>query len=144
MILIAKEILQNASILVNAVNLSDHCNNFSFDDAASEVDLTAFSASEYSDIGSGLKDASLNATFFNDHASGSVADTLQAVYDSGGTFTVRVKPDLQGTIAYSMIARLFTNPLVGGGVGEPNTVDVTFRNAGTAGVTRGSVAAGTP
>lgn len=140
----AKEILTNSSILVNSVNLSDHCSSFSFDDSASEVDFTAFSASEYSDIGAGLKDATLTASFFNDHASGSVADTLQPLYDTGGTFTVRVKPDLQGTIAYTLTSRLFTNPLVGGAVGEPNTVDVTFRNAGTAGVTRGSLAAGTP
>lgn len=140
----AKEILNNASILVNSVNLSDHCSSFSIEDAAEEVDFTAFSASEYRDIGSGLKDASLSATFFNDHASGSVADTLQPLYDTGGTFSVRVKPDVQGTVAYTMVARVFTNPLVGGGVGEPNVVDVNFRNAGTAGVTRGSLAAGTP
>ena len=140
----AKEVLVNSSILVNAVNLSDHCSSYSFEDSAEEVDLTAFSASEYRDIAAGLKDASLTATFYNDHASGSVADTLQPLYDSGGTFTVRVKPDVAGTVAYTMVSRLFSNPLVAGDVGDANTIDATFRNAGTAGVTRGSIAAGTP
>ena len=140
----AKEILTNSSILVNSVNLSDHCSSFALEDSAEEVDMTAFSASEYRDIDLGLKDASITASFFNDHAAGSVADTLQPLYTNGSTFAVRVKPDVAGTVAYTQVSRLFTNPLVGGAVGEPNTIDVTFRNAGTAGVTRGSVAANTP
>ncbi len=140
----AKEVLTNASILVNSVNLSDHCSSLNMEDSAEEIDFTAFSASEYRETGAGLKDATISATFFNDHAASSVADTLQARYDTGGTFTVRVKPDVQGTVAYTMISRLYSNPLLAGGVGEANTIDCTFRNAGTAGVTRGSLAAGTP
>jgi hypothetical protein len=141
---LAKEVLVNASLLVNSVNLSDHTSNISLEDSAEEVDFTSFSASEYRETGAGLKDATISATLFNDHAAASVADTLQPLYDSGGTFTVRVKPDVQGTVAYTMISRLYNNPLLAGGVGEANTIDVSFRNAGTAGVTRGSVAAGTP
>jgi hypothetical protein len=140
----AKEVLVNSSILVNSVNLSDHCSSISIEDSAGEVDVTSFSASEYSEFIAGLKDATISASFFNDHAAGSVADTLQPLYDSGGTFSVRVKPDVQGTVAYSMVSRLYTNPLLSGAVGEANTIDVTFRHGGTAGVTRGSVAAGTP
>lgn len=140
----AKEVLTNSSLLVNSVNLSDHCSSITLEDTAEEVDFTAFSASEYRENGPGLKDATITATLFNDHAAASVADTLQPLYDSGGTFTVRVKPDVQGTVAYTMVSRLYSNPLLAGGVGEANTIDVTFRNAGTAGVTRGSLAAGTP
>ena len=140
----AKEVLLNSSILVNSVNLSDHCSSISLEDSAEEVDLTAFSASEYHDIAAGLKDATITATFYNDHALASVADTLQPLYDSGGSFTVRVKPDLQGTVAYTMVSRLFSNPLLTGSVGDANQIDVSFRNAGTSGVVRGSLAAGTP
>lgn len=140
----AKEVLTNSSILVNSVNLSDHASSISMEDSAEEVDFTSFSASEYREHGPGLKDATISATFFNDHAAGSVADTLQPLYDSGGTFTVRVKPDVQGTVAYTMVSRLYNNPLLAGAVGEANTIDVTFRSGGTAGITRGSVAAGTP
>ena len=140
----AKEVLTNATLLVNGVDLSDHTSSISLEDSAGEVDVTSFSASEYSEFLAGLKDATITATLFNDHAAASVADTLQPLYDSGGTFTVRVKPDRQGTVAYSMVSRLYSNPLLSGGVGEANTIDVTFRHGGTAGVTRGSVAAGTP
>jgi hypothetical protein len=141
---VAKEVNRNVSILVNSVNLSDHCSSVELEDTAEEVDFTAFGPSGYREFGQGLKDGSITASFFNDHASGSVADTLQALYTSGGTFTVRVKPDLQGTVAYTMIARLYSNPMLAGAVGEANTIDVSFRNGGTAGITRGSLAAGTP
>jgi hypothetical protein len=141
---VAKEVLRNASILVNAVNLSDHCSSIEMEDTADEVEVTAFGPSDYREFLQGMKDATITATFFNDHATGSVADTLQPLYDSGGTFTVRVKPDLQGTISYTMIAALYSNPTLAGAVGDANTIDVTFRHAGTVGITRGSTAAGTP
>lgn len=140
----AKEVLRNASVLVNSVNLSDHASSVTLEDSAEEVDFTSFSASEYREFGQGLKDASITVTFFNDHAAGSVADTIQPLYDSGGTFTVRIKPDVSGTVAYSQISSVYTNPTLAGAVGDANTIDVTFRHAGTAGITRGSVAAGTP
>lgn len=70
-----------------------------------------------------------------------MADTLQPLYDGGGTFTVVVKPSKAGTVKYTQISRLFTNPLLSGGVGDANTISATFRNGGTAGVTRGSSAA---
>jgi hypothetical protein len=43
-----------------------------------------------------------------------------------------------------MTARLYNKPLLNGSVGDANTIDVTFRNAGTLGIVRGSLAANTP
>jgi hypothetical protein len=140
----SKDILRNSSVLVGSTDLSDHASSISLEDSAEEVDLTSFSASEYREFGQGLKDATINVTFFNDHAASSVADTLQPLYDSGGTFDVRVKPDLQGTVAYTMRSRLFTNPTLAGAVGDANSIDVVFRHAGSLGIERGSLAAGTP
>ena len=140
----AKEVLTQASVLVNSVDLSDHASSVEIDDTADEVEVTGFSPSDYREFIPGLKDGNVTVSFFNDHAAGSVADTLQPLYTSGGTFPLRIKPDIQGTVAYTMTARLYSNPLLAGGVGDANTIDVTFRNAGTAGITRGSVAAGTP
>jgi hypothetical protein len=116
----------------------------SMEDAADEVEVTGFSTSDYREFIPGLKDGNITVSFFNDHAAGSVADTLQPLYTSGGTFPLRIKPDISGTVAYTMTARLYTNPLLSGGVGDANTIDVTFRNAGTLGIVRGSLAAGTP
>jgi hypothetical protein len=140
----AKEVLTQASVLVNSVDLSDHASSVEMEDTAEEVEVTGFGLSDYRDFIPGLKDGNISVSFFNDHAAGSVADTLQPLYTSGGTFPLRIKPDISGTVAYTMTARLYSNPLLAGAVGEANTIDVTFRNSGTAGITRGSVAAGTP
>jgi hypothetical protein len=140
----AKEVLTQASVLVNSVDLTDHASSVSMEDSANEVDVTSFSVNDYTEFIPGMKDANVTVSFFNDHAAGSVADTLQPLYTSGGTFPLRIKPDISGTVAYTMTARLYTNPLLSGGVGDANTIDVTFRNAGTLGIVRGSLAAGTP
>jgi hypothetical protein len=141
---VAKEVLKNASVLINSVNLSDHASSVTLEDTAAEVDFTSFGPSGYTEIGQGMKDATITVDFFNDHAAGSVADTVQALYSSGGTFPIRVKPDLQGTVAYTMTARVFSNPMLAGAVGDANTISVAFRHGGTLGIVRGSLAAGTP
>jgi hypothetical protein len=134
----AKEVVRVAKILVNSVDLSDHCSSVTLEDSADEVETTAFGAGYRSKV-QGLKDASITATFQTDHATGSVADTMQPLYDSGGTFAVKVWPVGSGTIVYTLSpAQLFNKPLWGGAIGDLATVDVTFSNAGTAGITRGT------
>lgn len=134
----AKEVVRVAKIKVNGVDLSDHCSSVTLEDTADEVETTAFGAGYRSKI-QGLKDASITATFQNDHAAASVADTLQPLYDAGGTFAVKVWPVGSGTIVYTLEpAQLFNKPLWGGAIGDLATVDATFANAGTAGITRGT------
>jgi hypothetical protein len=133
----AKEILTKVKITVNAVDISDHCSSVALTDEADEVDLTAFGVG-YREAGQGLKTSSITATFFNDHAASSVAATLQPLYESGGTFDVKVWPESSDTIVYTQRSRLYQKPLMSGAVGDASTVDVTFANAGTAGITRGT------
>jgi hypothetical protein len=140
----AKEVLTRASVMVNSVDLSDHASSVEISSDADEVDVTSFSASRFKEFIPGMADATVTVDFFNDHAAGSVADTLQPLFTSGGTFPLRVKPDIQGTVVYTMTARLYSYPSLAGAVGEANTLSVTFRNAGTLGIARGSVAANTP
>lgn len=134
----AKEVLTNVKITVNSVDLSDHCSSVSIENSADEVDFTAFGTAGYREFGQGLKDATITASFFNDHAAASVADTHQPLFSSGSTFPVKVWPNASGTVVYTMTARLYSNPTLAGAVGEANVIDVTYRNAGTAGVTRGT------
>ena len=133
----AKEVLRNVKITVNSVDLSDHCSSVTLESSADEVEFTAFGAG-FREFGQGLKDATITADFFNDHAASSVADTLQPLYSGGSTFAVKVWPDAAGTVVYTQTSRLFSNPMLAGAVGDANTVSVTFRNAGTAGITRGT------
>jgi len=134
----AKEVLRNVKILVNAVDLTDHCSSVTLDDTADEVETTAFGTAGYREYLQGLKTAGIDAEFFNDHAAASVADTLQPLYASGGTFAVKVWPDAAGTVVYTQVSRLYANPTLAGAVGDANTISVSFKNAGTAGITRGT------
>lgn len=138
----AKQVLRNASITVNGVDLSDHASSVTLENSAEEVDFTTFSPSAYREFGQGMKDATITADFFQDYAAASVDATLYPLYNSGGTFNVVVKPEAGAASAtnpsYTMLARLYTYGGLAGAVGDANTVSATFRNAGTAGITRGT------
>ena len=141
----AKFVLRNAFIQVNGVNLSDHCSSVTVESSADDVDLTSFGASAYREYAQGFKDATITATFFQDYGLASVHATLQPLYDAagGGTFAVYVKADSGTTNSTNprmelITARMFSyNPLAGA-VGDGSSMDVEFRNAGTAGLTYGT------
>jgi hypothetical protein len=134
---VATEVLRTSKITLNSVDLSDHISQVAIDETANEVDFTAF-GSTYTIQGQGMKDATITLTAFNDHAAASVADTLQPLFETGGTFPVKIWPASAGTVVYTMTGRLYNKPSVAGAVGDASTVDITIRNAGTAGVTRGT------
>lgn len=134
----AKQVLgPNTQITVNGTDLSDHCSNVTVEDETDEVDVTGFKET-YKEFTGGLKDATLTATFFQDYSSNSVDDTLNAFYTSGVAGTVKVTPDTGGTVVYTMVCKPYGYSPVTGDVGDANSMDVTFRNAGTAGLTRGT------
>lgn len=138
MVPIAKEVLKDVKITVNSVDLSDHASSVTLEDSADEVDFTSFGPDGYREHGQGLKDSTITVDFFNDHAASSVADTLQPLYTSGSTFSVKVWPARSGTIVYTQVSRLYSNPTLAGAVGDANTISATFRCGGTAGITRGT------
>lgn len=143
----AKQILRDGYIQVNGVDLSDHASSITVETNAEEVDLTSFTTSGYREFGQGFKDATITVTFFQDYASASVHQTLQPLYDSGGTFAVHVKATQSATTATNPrvtlgTARMFGYSPLAGAVGEASTMEVSFRNAGTAGITYGT--SGTP
>ena len=139
----AKFANRNNFIQVNGVNLSDHCSSINVESSAEDVDLTAFGPSGYREIAQGFKDAEITATFYQDYQAASVHATLQPLYDSGGTFAVYVKADAGSTTSTNprvelVTARLFGYSPLAGAVGDASSMDVTFRNAGTAGITYGT------
>ena len=136
----AKYVHKDATITVNGTALSDHANQVTIEDGAEEVDVTGFTPAGYREFAQGLKDATINVTFFQDFAAGSVDSILSAMYSSGAAGTVVVKPTsatVSGTNpTYTMLAKLFTYGPVGGAVGDAATVECAFRHSGTAGVVR--------
>lgn len=124
-------------ITVNGVDLSQWCHSVTIEDSANPVDVTGFGET-YSEFAQGLKTAQITASFFQDMAASGPDVTLYPLYVNNTAGTVKVKPDTSGTVVYTMITKLEGYSPVAGGVGDSNSIDVTFTNTGTAGLTRGT------
>ena len=72
----AKHVLTNAEVLVNAVDLSDHVSSVTIETTRPEIDVTAMGAS-YQEFIPGLADATFTINFFQDFAAAKTHATLQ-------------------------------------------------------------------
>jgi hypothetical protein len=135
----AKFVLAHPKLDVNGTNLEDHASSLEITTEFDEVELTSF-CSNYREFGQGLGDATWTVDFFQDFASGEVDAILWPLSQSGGTFLLKASSGSAAVSAtnpmYSMTSRLFSYAPIAGAVGEASTTSVTFRNAGTAGLTR--------
>lgn len=79
-------VLTNAKVVVNTVDLSDHCRQVSIEMAADTVDATAMGATWKANKAS-LKSATFSIEFNQDYASGSVDGTLFAALGTSVAIT---------------------------------------------------------
>lgn len=135
----AKIVLKDAYVLVNSVNLSDHCEQAAINISADEVDFTAFS-DNYKEKGQGIKDASITLTMQQDFAAGSVDATLWPLFNAGSTFPVEIRPTSAARSAtnpaFLMTGVLLAYSPLDGSVGDKSTTDVEIQNGAQAGLTR--------
>lgn len=135
----AKFVLKNPTVLINAVDLSDHCSKCTIETKFDSVDVTAFGAT-YKAALQGMGDATMTFTFFQDFAAGSVDATLWPLSQSGNTFLISVKPTnaVVGVLnpRFDMTGVLLSYNPIDGGVGDASSTDVSIPNAGTSGLTR--------
>lgn len=131
--------LNDATVIVNGVNLSDHGNAVTATDNRNQLTATTFGAGA-NIYRKGLGDASIEIQFFNDFAGGSVYATLQPLIDSETTVAVEVRATsaARGATNPGILlseALLFTFQPLQGSVGEMVGLTATFVNAGNAGMT---------
>lgn len=133
---------KNAFISVNGTVLSDHANQISIDASADEVDITGFGPSGFREFDQGFKDVTINATFLQDFATGSVDALLQPMFTNNTAGTVVVRPSADAVSAtnpsYTLIAKLYSYGPLAGGLGDALSVECAFRHSGTAGLVRGT------
>jgi hypothetical protein len=140
----AKFVLKDAVVTIASVDLSDHASSVTVETTTDEVDVTGFTAASYREFTDGFKDATITVAFLQDFAAGEVDATLWNLgpgNTAGTTFPVTVKATSAATSAtnplFSMpAAKMYGYSPIAGGVGDAASTDVTFRNAGTAGLTR--------
>lgn len=135
----AKYVLKDARVEVNAVVLSDHVSEVTIETKRDEVDTTGMGASNKSVV-AGLGDATITLAVFQDHAAASVDATLWPLSTSDTPFVVKVRPTSAVISAtnpeYSMTVLMFEYAPIAGGIGDAAKTDVVFRNAAQTGLTR--------
>jgi len=128
----AKIVLTNAVVTVNAVDLSDSVSSITLNSSFDVIETTGFSSTAARTRVGGLADNSISLEFHQDYASGEVEATIFPLL--GTVTTVTVKPVSGSTTA--------TNPLytvsclvsewtpLNGAVGELATASVTWPVSG--------------
>ena len=136
------QILTDAYIAVNGTAWSDHANKVTISQDIDDVDTTTFGPGSFKSYSQGMSDATITATFYQDFSQGtaSLDSALYGLWSGRGTFGIEVRPT-SGTAGtanpkYTMTARLYNYTPLDGSVGDASALDCTFRNAGTAGITR--------
>jgi hypothetical protein len=130
--------LTNALVLVNSIDLSDHCSNVTVEDNRDDVDITAMGATSKA-VMKGLGDATITLTFFQDFAAGKVHATLQPLIASTTPIPVEVRAvnaprSATNPAFYLAGALLFTYTGLDGAVGDATSIEAEFRNAIQAGM----------
>jgi hypothetical protein len=129
--------LNNGVVLtVNAVDLSDHVTSITINRNFQELAVTAMGDSGVKAV-KGLEESSITIDFLNDTASAEVLQTLQAVW--GTSTTVTVKQTSAATSAtnplYTMTCLVNGTTDINGAVGDLGMQSVTWNVNGTIAIT---------
>ena len=129
--------LNNGVVLtVNAVDLSDHVTAVTINRNFQELAVTAMGDSGVKAV-KGLEESSITIDFLNDTASSEVLQTLQAVW--GTSTTVTVKQTSAATSAtnplYTMTCLINGTTDINGAVGDLSMQSVTWNVNGTIAIT---------
>ena len=129
--------LSNGVVLtVNAVDLSTLVSSVTINRSFDELEVTAMGDSGHKFV-KGLEASSITIDFFNDEATSKTLQTLQSVW--GTSTTVTVKQTSAGVSAtnplYTMSCLVNNTTPINGAVGDLSTQSVTWNVNGTIAVT---------
>jgi hypothetical protein len=129
--------LNNGVVLtVNAVDLSDHVTAVTLNRVFDELEVTAMGDSGHKFV-KGLEASSITIDFLNDTATSEVLQTLQGVF--GTNTTVTLKQETGATSAtnplYTMTCLVNNLTDINGAVGDLGMQSVTWNVSGTVAVT---------
>jgi hypothetical protein len=127
----ARIVLNDAKVTINAVNLSDHIASVSLQISTDVIETTAFSASGAKTRVAGLQDNSVTLEFHQDFASSNVEATIFPLLGTLTTILVSPTSTVSDTSpSYSFSALISEWTPLNGGVGELATASVTFPISG--------------
>ena len=129
--------LSNGVVLtVNAVDLSNLVSAVTINRSFDELEVTAMGDSGHKFV-KGLEASSITIDFFNDEATSKTLQTLQAVWGTSTTVTVK---QTSATVSatnplYTMSCLVNNTTPINGAVGDLSTQSVTWNVSGTIAVT---------
>ena len=128
----AKFILNDASVVINSVDLSDHVSSVTLEISADEIVTTAFGETFQSRTG-GLKDGTLSIEFQQDFDSAEVDATMFPLFGTVTSFVVKPTSDSVSATNPSYSGNILINQHipVGNAVGELATMSVAYPTSGT-------------
>jgi hypothetical protein len=137
------QILTDAYISVNGTAWSSYANKVTINQDIDDVETTTFGPGSFKSFAQGMQDASIDVTVFQSFTGGTGSlDAMIAGLFYGrlaGSVEVRPTSSARGTSNPSYImssALLYNYGPLDGGVGDASTIDLKFRNSGTAGIVR--------
>ncbi len=127
----AQEVLTDAFVSVNAVDLSDHVKQVTINYSKEILDATAMGDTGRRRL-SGLADWSADIEFYQDYAASKVDATLQPLV--GVQTAIKIRKSKTGAISatnpeYQGNGMLESLPVVSGSVGEVSMTSVTFQGS---------------
>ena len=128
--------LNNGVVLtVNSVDLSDHVTAVTINRSFDELEVTAMGDSGHKFV-KGLEASSITIDFLNDTATSEVLQTLQAVWGTNTTVTVKQTSAVVSATnpLYTMTCLINNTTDINGAVGDLSTQSLTFNVSGTVAV----------
>jgi len=129
--------LSNGVVLtVNAVDLSSLVSSVTINRSFDELEVTAMGDSGHKFV-KGLEASSITIDFFNDEATSKTLQTLQAVWGTSTTVTVKQTSSAVSATnpLYTMSCLVNNTTPINGAVGDLSTQSVTWNVNGTIAVT---------
>ena len=128
----AKFVLNDASVTINSVDLSDHVSSVTLEISADEIMTTSMGSTFQERVG-GLKDGSLSIEFQNDFAASEVDATLWPLFGTVTSFVIKPTSDAVSSTNPSYSGNILINQHipVGNAVGELATMSLAYPTSGT-------------
>lgn len=130
----AKHILYNTSLTVNAVDLSDHVKQISYNEGINGVDAAAMSEIQDYEMPGTIKIEDVTVLFFMDLAASKVYATIHPLVINRTTFNIIVKVDAGANAttnpAFTLPVFVRKHPFVNGTRGDGHMGQVVFAAAG--------------
>jgi len=126
----AKFIVQDVTVTVNSVDLSDHAFSIDTPETREQIDVSGFNSTGAKEFLPGALDQTITVGFLNDPATGKVHKTLQPLFAGGSTFPITVTDKSSSPkITFSGTASLYEYNGLSGQLGARAEMTATFKPA---------------